>query len=574
MVLDAITTEILWNRLISIADEQAKALFRGSFSTAVGESEDFASTIHDATGRMIVQSVSTGTISMLTGMARSIQIFARTFAGTLAPGDAIICNDPWLFAGHKWDVTLASPVFRGTTLIGWAATCLHAADIGGIGFSAASRDTYDEGLLLPPLKLMKAGQPNEELFEIIRRNVRMPAQVLGDFQAQVGANEIGGEKLLALMDEYGLDSLDEISEEIIARSERAIRAAIHVLPDGTYRHSVTMDGVDHPLHIHVALTVRGDELITDFTGSSPQIDRGFNGVWNVTFGWTAHAIKSALVPEIPNNDGLFRPLNMIAPEGTIVNARFPAPTAARHLLYMFLSAAVFGALAKVVPERVTAASGVLVLPSVHGKTPEGLPFEYWFLVNTGMGATPRQDGYSGTSWPANVAGPSVEIIENVSPVHILSKRFVPDSGGPGRFRGGCDQEVRFKIRGARPATLACMMDRVRYPADGHFGGGHGALGGVVLNGAAVDAKGTYTMGADDVVVVSGGGGGGFFAPWERDEAAVLRDVVNGLVSVERAKHDYGVVVDARLRVVERAATDRRRAEMLDTSMRTKADVAS
>jgi N-methylhydantoinase B len=561
MALDPITTEILWSRLVSIADEQAKALFRGSFSTAVGESEDFASTVHDAQGRMIVQSVSTGTISMLTGIVRGIQIIAQQFAGSLAPGDAIICNDPWMFSGHKWDVTLASPVFQGKKLVAWTATCLHAADIGGIGFSAASRDTYDEGLLIPPMKLMKAGQPNEELFNIIRGNVRMPAQVLGDFQAQVAANEVGGAKMLELLAEYGLDNLGEISREITDRSEQAMRTAIRALRDGTYTHSVKMDGVDEPLSINVSLSVKGDEIVVDFTGSSPQIARGFNGVWNVTYGWTAHAIKSALVPDIPNNDGLFRPLHVVAPEGSIVNARFPAPTAARHLLYMFLSAAVFGALARIVPERVTAESGVLALPSIHGTTDDGLPFEYWFLVNTGMGATPRQDGYSGTSWPANVAGPSVEIVENVSRVQVLSKRFVKDSGGAGRYRGGCDQEVRFRVRSAQTTSLACMMDRAKFPAAGQFGGKAGALGGVFLNDTPVDTKGTYDIGPEDIVTVTGGGGGGFFPPWERSESAVMTDVKNELISAESAERDYGVFADWKSETVDRTATDERRAKL-------------
>jgi N-methylhydantoinase B len=565
MPLDPITTEILWSRLVSVADEQAKALFRGSFSTAVGESEDFASTVHDADGRMIVQSVSTGTISMLTGIVRSIQLLAQQFAGSLEPGDAIICNDPWMFSGHKWDVTLASPVFQGEKLVAWTATCLHAADIGGIGFSSASRDTYDEGLLIPPTKLMKAGRPNEELFSIIRGNVRMPAQVLGDFQAQVAANEVGGAKMLELLAEYGLDSLEEISREITDRSEQAMRAAIKALPDGSHTHAVKMDGVDQPITINACLTVDGDEIVVDFTGSSPQIARGFNGVWNVTYGWTAHAIKSALVPEIPNNDGLFRPLRVIAPEGTIVNARFPAPTAARHLLYMFLSAAVFGALSRIVPERVTAESGVLALPSIHSTTDDGLPFEYWFLVNTGMGATPLQDGSSGTSWPANVAGPSVEIVENVSPVQVLSKRFVKDSGGPGRYRGGCDQEVRFRVRSGRETTLACMIDRAKFPAAGQFGGGAGGLGGVLLNDKPVATKGTYAIGPDDVVTVSGGGGGGFFPAWERSESSVIADVENELISAKAAEHDYGVFANWKSKTVDRIATDQRRAELRQQS---------
>ena len=539
--LDPILTEILWNRLVSIADEQARALFRGSFSTAVGESEDFASTVHDAQGRMIAQSVSTGTISMLTGLTKSIQMIAARFADELAPGDAIVCNDPWLFSGHKFDVTVASPVFRGARLVAWTVTCLHVADVGGGGFSASDRRAYEEGMNLPPKRLYRAGVPNDELFALIEANVRMPQEVLGDLQAQAAANDVGGAKLLELLDEYGLDDLVSLSETIIERSEQALRAAVERLPDGVYVHEVQMDGRgDELLAIRAAVTVDGSEIAVDFAGSSPQVDYGVNGTLNVAYGWAAHAIKSALVPSLPNNEGFFRPISVDAPAGSIVNARFPAPTSGRHMLFMYLSGAVFGALAQVVPETVVADSGIITIPSLHGRAADGSEFAYWFMTNNGMGATSAADGYSGTSCPASVPTPSVEIMESVSPVFIERREFVTDSGGPGRLRGGLAQEIVFSVRVPERALLSCMFERVHSPAQGTRGGGAGARGYVLLNGEPIDAKGQVWLRPGDRVAVSGGGGGGYGSCAERDPDAVRRDVADGLVTPASARAVYGI----------------------------------
>jgi N-methylhydantoinase B len=567
--LDVRIVEILWNRLISVAEEQARALHRGSFSTTVSEVEDFCSTLHDPVGRMIAQSPSTGTISMLTGHARSIRVLAEMFADRVEPGDAIISNDPWLLAGHKWDVTLMSPVFMNHRLVAWSATALHVADIGGRGFTTASQDTFEEGLTIPALKLMRAGHPNPDVFDLIAANVRMPEQVIGDLKAQVAANCVGVSAIQALLAEYELEDLGGIGGEIIGRSERAFRQAMAALPAGVYRHSVDLDGFDEPLRVACTLTVDGTGIRADFAGTSPQVDRAINAVGYVAYGRVAHALKSAIAPAIPNNEGVFRPITVTAPEGSLVNARRPAATAARHVLHFFLSAAVFGCLAQMNPSPpgVLADSGAGILHTIRGKREDGRSFEFWFAFSHGMGATSRMDGYSGTCAPNNVASTPVELLEARTPVFFLRKELVPDSGGPGRFRGGHAQEYVFRVRSATPVSLSLMFDRTRHPPLGYLGGWNGETAKVCVNDQEVHPKGTYTITSTDVVRVVGPGGGGFFPPEERAPEAVLEDVLNGVVSPERAREHYrvglrkdGCSVDAACTAVLRETPRERRAE--------------
>ncbi|MBI4320809.1 MAG: hydantoinase B/oxoprolinase family protein [Chloroflexi bacterium] len=540
---DPILLEVLWNRLLAIAEEQAQALFHSAFNTAVGEAEDFASTILDVEGNLLAQSVSTGTLSMLTGMAKSAKHVLKQFpTSELAPGDAIICNDPWIMSGHKFDVTMISPVFNGSRLVAFTATSIHVTDIGGIGFSASSKDTYYEGLTIPPLKFMERGKPNSSIVELIRHNVRFADQVIGDLLAQTSANEVGALKILEFIREYSLSDLRGIAREVISLSEKAVRNAISRLPAGTYAQEVYMDGFEEPLRIAVALSVDGSEIIADFAGTAKQVPYGINCPLNVSYGYTAHAIKSAMVPEVPNNEGFFRPIKVCAPAGSLLNPLHPAPVMARHLLYTFVSAAVFGALAKVIPDRVIAESGNYVLPSIMGTDDRGQPFAYWFATRCGMGARPGLDGYSGTNYPASVGTVPIEIVEKVSPVFVLCKGFVPDSGGPGKHRGGCDQEITFRVRSDQPIVFSAMFERTRFPAQGYLGGREGGPSKVLVNGLPVASKGSVTLQPGDRVTASGGGGGGFYPPEERDPRDVLLDVECGLVSTVNAAKRYRVSI--------------------------------
>jgi N-methylhydantoinase B len=558
--LDPASIEVLWTRLISTAEEQARALYRGSFSVSTSEVEDYCSTIHDADGRMIAQSVSSGTISMLTGQTMSLKRLAERFRATIRPGDAIIWNDPWLLAGHKYDVVMASPVFRGGRLVAWSVTSLHAADIGGRGFSAAAQDTFEEGLTFPPIRLYKEGRLDEELAEFIRANVRMPDQVVGDFMAQAAANEVGGSKVLALLEESGLQSLAPLADEIVGRSEAAMRAAILAVPDGTYAHAVDLDGFDRPLRVACRLEIRGDEILADFEGTSPQVEGAINAVGYVAYGRVAHCVKSSLLPRVPNNEGLFRPIAVAAPEGSLVNARHPAPTAARHVLHFFIASACFGALAQIspTPPGVIADSGAGMIQSVRERRPDGSTQEYWIRFNHGMGATPGRDGYSGMSAPNNVGTTPLEIIEARTRALILEKELVPDSEGAGTHRGGFAQRYRFTVRTPEPTLVSCMFDRTKHPPLGYLGGLPGAPARVLINADDVHPKGQHRLDEGDVFTLIGPGGGGFLDPAGRDPGLVLADVRDGLISIDRARDVYRVVVAPDGVTLDESATARLR----------------
>jgi N-methylhydantoinase B len=379
--------------------------------------------------------------------------------------------------------------------------------------------------------------------------------------AQVAANEVGSHKVLSLLDEYGLAGLEAISNEIIGRSEAAMRAAIGTVPDGTYRQTVQLDGFDEPLQVACSVTIRGTEVFADLSGTSPQVSGAINAVGHVAFGRVAHAIKCALAPHIPNNEGLFRPIQVEAPEGSLVNARFPAPTAARHVLHFFISAAVFGALSQISPPLpgLIADSGAGMIQSVREQDANGLPRDYWIRFNHGMGALPKRDGYSGMCAPNNVGTTPIEIVEARTQAFFLKKEIVPDSGGAGKFRGGHAQEYRFRVLSDRPTAVACMFDRTQHPPLGYLGGLDGAPARVLVNDQPVHPKGRYMLSANDVMTVVGPGGGGFFPPGKRDARLVLEDVLNGLVSEVQARELYRVAVDVASRAIDWDETARLRA---------------
>ncbi|MDP2726887.1 MAG: hydantoinase B/oxoprolinase family protein, partial [Dehalococcoidia bacterium] len=401
--LDPIRLEILWSRLVSIAEEQAKTLVRASFTTVVGEMEDLACGIYDLEGNLIAQAA-TGTQGILTGMSVGMKHMLREYpVESLSPGDVIFCNDPWMITGHKYDIAVATPVFRGDSPVALAATVLHGSDIGGITTAADSRSVYEEGLAIPILKLFKKGEPNEDLFKVIEANVRIPDQVIGDLLAQVAANAVSSQKVLDLMAEYDLSSLAPVSHAIITTTEQAVKKAIGDLPDGVYSHDSYADGIDEPLRIAAAVTVQGTDLTVDFEGSSPQTKRGgINCCWNFTFAYTAQAVKCILAPDIPNNEGLFRSFKMVAPEGSVVNPKRPAPVMARYIMVGPVSSAVFGALAKIVPTRAVAESNRSTMIPFTGTDENENPFIQWIVAAGGAGARPTSDGYSATCYPANV----------------------------------------------------------------------------------------------------------------------------------------------------------------------------
>mgnify|MGYP002623287384 CR=1 FL=1 len=535
---DPVALEILWSRLITVANEQAAALQRTSFTPIVRDSGDLSAAVFDTRGRMLAQAV-TGTPGHINSLATSMHHFLEAFPVTnLEPGDVLITNDPWKTSGQLNDLSVVTPVFNEDHVVGFFGNCCHAVDIGGRGLSADAREVYEEGIWVPMTKLYSAGEQNEELIRILTANVRAPREVLGDLHAQVAGNQVGSRRLLDYLDEFDIDDLDDLGDEITQRSEQATRRSISKVPDGTYSHVIQTDGLDEPITIACAVHVNGDEIVVDYTGSSEQVDRGMNVVLNYTTAYTSYALKCAISPEVPHNDGSFRPVTVTAPEGSILNPMHPAPVAARHIVGHFLPHAVLGALAPVIPERVVAeGSGNVWLTTVRGAGKQR--FVTVFFASGGMGARPNKDGLSTTSFPSGIATTPVEVIEASSPLVFRRKEFRPDSGGPGRYRGGLGQVIEVGVRTDEPYVVSALSDRFRFQAAGYAGGGSGANGGFATStGRVLNPKLSVRMAADETFTLELPGGGGFHKPGERSPEDVAHDVAAGMVSEEAAKDVY------------------------------------
>jgi N-methylhydantoinase B len=541
---DPVLLEVLWNRLISVVEEQARALMRTSFTSVVREAGDLSAGMFDRRGRMVAQAV-TGTPGHVNAMATSMHHFLREVpAETLEPEDVLVTNHPWQTSGHLNDFTVITPIFRNDELVAFFGNCCHALDVGGRGLGADGRQLYEEGLFVPVSRLFRRGEPNEELLRLIRANVRAPFEVVGDLYAQAGSNDVGGARLLETIEEFDLGDIESLSDKICARSEQAMREAIEALPEGVYENEAYTDGFDEPIRLAISIRVEGDEMHIDYDGSSPESDRGINVVLNYTAAYTTFGVKCAISPEVPNNDGSFRPVHVTAPEGSILNARHPAPVGARHIIGHFLPGLIHGALARAIPDRVLAqGADSLWNTQITGRRDDGEPFTYVFFSGGGMGARPTGDGLSATAFPSGIRGVPAEVVESISPVVMHRRQLRPDSEGPGRYRGGFGQEMEIGVRSSCPWTLSAMYDRTSCPAQGVCGGFPGATGTVRTSGAKdLHPKRQQRIGADERVILSLPGGGGFGPPTERDPAQVARDVTAGLVSVERAREVYRVVL--------------------------------
>jgi N-methylhydantoinase B len=540
-VIDPVTLEVIWNRFMSVANEQQDALIRTAFSTIVRESQDLACGLFDTKGRMIAQSLS-GTPGHINAMATSMKHFLAAFPPEkLLPGDVLITNDPWQTAGQINDITITTPIFRGGKMIALFANTCHSADIGGRILSAEAREVFEEGLRIPIMKLFERGEPNPTLMQIVRVNVRQPDEVIGDFYAQTACNETGGRALLEMMDEFGLDSIDSVAEEIIRRSEAAVRAEIRKLPDGEWRNETWSDGFEEPIVVRCAVKVAGDEIFIDFSGSSPQSTRGINVVFNYTHAYASFAIKAAICPDVPHNEGSFRPVHVSAPAGSILNALDPAPVASRQVIGHFIPSAIFAALSGAMPGRLMAPGADPIWLSVwRGDNP---PFTLTVFQVGGTGARPVKDGLSAVGFPSGVAGVPAEVIESLSPVVMKRRQLRPDSGGAGEWRGGLGQLTEFARRGEGRWSVSSIADRTSYAAPGLLGGAAGATGEVALDdGTRLNAKALRDLKNSEIVHVNLPGGGGYGDPMKRDVEKVRWDVTEGYISAEEAEKKYGVAI--------------------------------
>ena len=545
-VLDAISLEIFWNRLISIADESAAALLRTSFSTIVRESNDFTTALMDAQGNALAENTA-GIPSFMGTLPRTLRQFLTRFPiESWKAGDCVITNDPWIGTGHLPDVTMVMPIFYKGKLVAFSGTVAHLPDIGGSLWASDCRDLFEEGLQIPPVKYYDAGKPNALVLQFIAGNVRVPDQVLGDLEAQVIANTVAAKRVQEFLDDTGVDDLEALSSALQDRAEQAMRRAIEAIPDGVYRSTVMADGFDaDETRIECAITVKGSSLHVDYSGTSKQIDRGLNSVMTYTYAYSVYPIKCAIDPLTPRNEGSYRSVTVEAPEGCILNPRYPAPCSARQLTGHLLSGAIYAALGQAIPNDVIAESGSApTLRSVYsGVDRQGNRFSQVFFAAGGMGASTSQDGHHCTSFPTNTGSGSIEAFEATAPLIVLRKEFVPDSGGIGKFRGGLGQEVEIQVASPEALRLSLLSDRQKYPPLGLFGGGSGAPVSIMTgSGRHPHPKSRTTLDPGERLILKFAGGAGAGSPSERDREAIINDLRNGYVTSDAARRDYSIEI--------------------------------
>jgi N-methylhydantoinase B len=562
-----IELQILWNRLLSVVEEQAQTLVRTAFSTAAREAGDISAGVFDMRGRMLAQAV-TGTPGHINSMARSVVHFLDAFpAATLKDGDILITNDPWKGTGHLFDLTVVTPIFLDGKPVALFACTTHVVDIGGLGVSADGRQIYHEGLYIPLMYLARQGAMNEDLLGLVRANVREPVQVVGDIYALVACNETGGRRLVEMMREFGLADLDHLGEEIISRSRRAMAEAISKLPQGSWSASMTIDGYEAPVTLAATLTIAGDRILVDYTGTSGLSRYAINCPLCYTEAYTSFGVKAAIAPWIPNNSGTLDAVVVTAPENTIVNAPHPAAVYARSIMGHMMPDVVYGCLDQALPDTVpaegTSSLWNLSLLAGHGLTGTEGSATRAFNVTTfhsgGAGARPRQDGLSATPFPSGVRNVPVEITEAITPLVVWRKEYRRGSGGAGRQRGGLGQRMEITSRDEAAFGIQARFERGVYPARGRSGGGAGALGRLSLgSGTELKTKGLQVIPAGDRLVVEMPGGGGYGDPFARDPVLVARDVRYGFIDLHQAEADYGVILTA-TGEPDPAATAQRRA---------------
>ena len=541
--------QVMWNRLISVVEEQAQALVRTAFSTSVREAGDLSAGVYDTDGRMLAQAV-TGTPGHVNAMADAVAHFIRRIGRqNILEGDVYITNDPWEGTGHLHDITMVTPSFHRGKLVGFFACTAHIVDIGGRGFGADAASVYEEGLYLPIMKFADAGKVDETLVRIIRGNVREPDQLIGDIYALTTCNEIGHRRLIDMMEEFALDDLTGIASFILDNSRRATLERIAALPRQRATGEMTIDGFDTPITLKVTVSIEEDHILSDFAGTSGIDKKGINCPLVYTKAYACYALKCAIAPEIPNNAASLEPFRITAPEDTIVNAVHPAPVALRHIVGHFVPDTVYAALDQILPNLVPAEGAgclcnfqVSLRPRTDAKAPAGARRAEVLTFNSGgSGARPEHDGLNATAFPSGVMTMPVEATEHAGPVVIWRKELRPDSGGAGRQRGGLGQYMEVGAREGHEFDMQAMFDRVDHPARGRQGGKPGAPTTIARDdGTPMRGKGKQFVPHGAKVMMAFPGGAGYGPAEERPKAQVKRDLLRGYISAEVAAADYGL----------------------------------
>lgn len=546
--------DVIWPRLIAIADEMATTMFRTAFSHDVVEVHDMSTGLLDERGNLMAQTWLGATGHTGCMPAFGAHLVAAFPPETVRPGDVFICNDPWLCNGQTADVFITTPAFHDGRLIGFAVNTIHHVDIGGRKGSGLSEEVYEEGLILPMLRLYRAGEPNTDLFDLLRRNVRFAEKMIGDLRAQVATGFAGCRELERLAAEFRLATLRPAADEIFRRTEAGMRAGIRALPDGEWRESLLMDidGVAEPQPLVVTVRIDGDSLTADFTGTAPQVRRPVNCPINFTRAYVAVPTKMVCDPELPNNQGTYRPIELIAPEGSLLNPTYPAACFWRLSAGMLVAELMLKIFSRIAPQLAPAESGSLPTWQfyVNGSRPGGESFALHQHSFGGMGGRPGRDGLAAVSFPYNVRDVSIEWSEQETPVLYEARELIADSGGAGEFRGGPGQELRFRayepgVRPGQPLVFSGAAGRMRFAPAGAHGGQAGSLARIEVDGQPIAPSSSpeFPFQVGQTVRLALPGGGGLGDPARRSHAAIAADVKAGYVTADAARRDYGAWED-------------------------------
>ncbi len=527
-----IQNQVMWNRLLSVVEEQGQTLVRTAFSPIVRECGDISAGVFDLEGRMMAQAV-TGTPGHVNSMAESVKHFINHFPlNTMNEGDIFITNDPWMGTGHLNDFVLTTPCFKDNKIVGLFSCTSHLTDIGGLGVGPDATDIHMEGLYIPMLKLADRGVMNKTLLKLVSQNTRQPVETEGDVYSLAACNDIGCTRLVEMMKEFEIDDLKKLSDFIYDKSLSAVENEIKKIPNGEYKNSMMIDGFEKDIKLEAKLTVSDNSIIVDYTGTSDKSKFGINVPLSYTKAYTCFGLSCLVSAEVPNNAGSLKPFEIDAPLGSILNAPYPAAVCARHIIGQMLPDVVFGCLEKAIPEKVPA-EGASCLWNItfRGKTDRGANnnslFAVTAVVNGGTGARPNKDGLSATAYPSGVKGTPVEINEAVAPLLFLKKEYNPGSGGKGKFNGGLGQVIEIKSAIDEDMDLLASFDRIKFPARGRLNGSNGKPGQVSVKGKGkLNGKGTQLIKAGDILQIYTPGGAGLGDYSEREQSLLDKDLEN------------------------------------------------
>lgn len=519
---DPVALEIMWSRLIAITDEMWSTVLRTAVSPVIGAAQDYGCELLDANGNGLAHSTRSMPVFNLVMPETTRALLKKVAPDQMYPGDVFVTNDPWLCAGHLDDISIMTPVFRRGRVIAFTNTVAHTSSIGGTLDGLSARDRYEEGLFIPIAKLYDQGEPNELLFDVIASNVRQPEMVLTDIAAQVAANDVGSRRISEFLDEYGFDDLVELANMLQSRAETAMRRAIAATPDGVYRNTAVVEAPQGDLILCGEVRIEGEHISVDYTGSAPrQPSGGINCTFTYTRAHTVYPLKCLLTPNVPNNEGCFRPITVRAPAGSILNCDRTASVNARTQTGWHIHTLLFGALAPALPDRVQAGNGLMHAFRAAGTEADGSPFGVHYFTGGGRGAGQGKTGRGYNCFPSSAGNVPVEVFESRSPIVIEERSVIDGSGGAGESPGTPGFRTRMRRLPGSNASVRFYVhpDRLRHPAPGLFGGGSGNLTRVLLNEVELTG-GTGRLSAGEIALTSdddrftseAAGGGGFGVP--------------------------------------------------------------